>query len=186
MTAIGKDAPHSGRAPAGFDPSRSATLADFTGEYRAAVCKIGQGAACCRYLTMGADGWGCAKRSTMRYSIDSRVESMSAKGDNCRGVYEPQPAFALLREHWGHPAGTLVYRCKDYDYGLASDDTRATGKPHTSMTLDPSGDYPSFTVPDEDLAPAIATEAGTAETPKGGSVHEGAVPERQSPKDGSQ
>ncbi len=50
-----------------------------------------------------------------------------------------------------HPVGTVVYSCKFYDYGCASDDTRFTGIKHTSVTLDPKGGYPFFTVPVEDL-----------------------------------
>lgn len=49
--------------------------------------------------------------------------------------------------------GTVVYDCKGYDYGLASDDTRMTGRKHISVTLSETGEYPSFTVPLEDLEP---------------------------------
>jgi hypothetical protein len=50
-------------------------------------------------------------------------------------------------------AGTIVYDCKSHDYGLADDDTRFTGIKHKSVTLDPTGDYPFFTVPVRDLEP---------------------------------
>lgn len=50
-------------------------------------------------------------------------------------------------------AGTVVYPLKGYDYGLASDDTDATGIPHRSVTLDRAGGYPSFTAPEPDLEP---------------------------------
>lgn len=43
--------------------------------------------------------------------------------------------------------GLTIYRAEKYDYGLASDDTRMTGIEHWSMTLDPAGGYPTFTVP---------------------------------------
>jgi len=46
----------------------------------------------------------------------------------------------------GHPAGTIVYDPKGYDYGLAGDDTRITGIEHVSVTLDPEGGYPTFTI----------------------------------------
>jgi hypothetical protein len=72
--------------------------ADFTDEYRKAVCRLGEGAACCRYLTMGGGGWGCAKRSPMREAIDRRADTMGAKGDNCDGCFEPLPAFVLLAQ----------------------------------------------------------------------------------------
>lgn len=48
-------------------------------------------------------------------------------------------------------AGTIVYRCKGYDYGCASDDTRMTGIEHKSFTLSETGDYPFFTVPLTDV-----------------------------------
>lgn len=125
----------------------------FNDAYRTETCKIGQGAECCRYLTMGADGFSCAKRTSLRYTIDNRVRKMNAKGDNCDGVYRPQPAFRLLRARFEVPAGTTIYKASGYDYGCASDDQRATGVPHTSMTLEPSGDYPFFTVPNGDFEP---------------------------------
>lgn len=141
---------------------RKAVLpSDFTSEYQREVCKIGQGAACCRYLTAGAGGFECAKRGSLslRLEIDSRVERMTAQGDNCDGCYQPQRAHVLLKEHHGHPAGTIIYHATGYDYGMASDDTRMTGVEHTSMTLEPSGDYPTFTVPYRDIGPAPAEAA---------------------------
>lgn len=51
-------------------------------------------------------------------------------------------------------AGDAVYSCKYHDYGLAGDDTRGSGVEHTSVTLDPEGNYPFFTVPVMDLEPA--------------------------------
>lgn len=65
------------------------------------------------------------------------------------------------------PAGTIVYALAYHDYGLASDDTRITGVKHISVTLNPKGDYPSFThplddldpLPDEDTTPDVQVEA---------------------------
>lgn len=48
------------------------------------VCKMGQGADCCRYLVMGK-GWECAKETSMKATIDARVHSYTAKSDNCKG-----------------------------------------------------------------------------------------------------
>ena len=59
--------------------------------------------------------------------------------------------YKLLNERFEHKAGTVVYPCKGYDYGLSSDDTRATGVEHRSMTTSPTGDYPFFTVPVHEL-----------------------------------
>lgn len=58
----------------------------FTDEHRTNVCRIGQRAACCRYLTVGPDGWGCEKQTSLRRVLDARVAQMSAQGDNCEGV----------------------------------------------------------------------------------------------------
>jgi hypothetical protein len=58
-----------------------------------AVCKIGKGKECCRYLaighstTLGAAGWSCEKHSNMRAILDARVAAGKhrARGDNCPG-----------------------------------------------------------------------------------------------------
>ena len=69
------------------------------------VCRIGQGSKCCRYLTVGAEGWDCVKLNTepvrslldvmedrpstmtAKEILDQRVKlnDMTAKGDNCEG-----------------------------------------------------------------------------------------------------
>jgi hypothetical protein len=46
-------------------------------------------------------------------------------------------------------AGSVVYACAYYDYGVADDDTRLSGKPHISVTLNSNGSYPFFTVPED-------------------------------------
>jgi len=48
-------------------------------------------------------------------------------------------------------AGTVVYSCAKHDYGLADDDTRMTGVRHVSVTLNPDGDYPFFTVHEDSI-----------------------------------
>lgn len=48
-------------------------------------------------------------------------------------------------------AGATVYDQRGYDYGLARDDTYATGVSHITVTLNEDGDYPGFTVPEHDL-----------------------------------
>lgn len=140
--------------PVPVSPAGAASIpsAAFTDAYRETVCKIGKGADCCRYLTMGGSGWGCAKRTAMRDAIDARADKMNAKGDNCGGCFDPLPAFVLLKDRFEHPAGTVVYKATGYDYGCASDDARHTGVAHTSMTLDAAGGYPFFTVPNPDFA----------------------------------
>lgn len=54
------------------------------------VCKVGQGAECCRYLTMKATGWSCQKHTELRRYFDQRVAegAMNARGDNCIGRAE--------------------------------------------------------------------------------------------------
>lgn len=59
--------------------------------------------------------------------------------------------YELLAERFEHPAGSIVYKCLMYDYGLASDDTRYTGIEHVSVTLNEDGDCPYFTVPKHQL-----------------------------------
>lgn len=57
--------------------------------YIADTCKAGQGPATCRYITMGADGWACAKLlPLLKATIDNKVSrgTMKAQGDNCPGV----------------------------------------------------------------------------------------------------
>lgn len=52
------------------------------------VCKIGQGKECCRYLTLGPDGWNCERNNpSAKRMLDLRVESGSfiSKGINCDG-----------------------------------------------------------------------------------------------------
>ena len=49
------------------------------------------------------------------------------------------------------PEGTICFPFGGYDYGLASDDTRATGREHRSFTLKTFGGPPSFTHPVDDL-----------------------------------
>lgn len=52
------------------------------------VCKIGQGAECCRYLVGDGTGIHCAKLDPgLAHAIDLRVaaNAYKAKGDNCEG-----------------------------------------------------------------------------------------------------
>lgn len=57
----------------------------------------------------------------------------------------------------GYPVGTIVYRVGGHDYGCAGEDTRHTGIEHVSVTLDPDGGYPFFTIPKRDLEEVVAT-----------------------------
>lgn len=56
-------------------------------EWAEEVCRLGQGLACCRYLTMAPDGWSCEKHGNLKKYLDFRVASggMVARGDNCPG-----------------------------------------------------------------------------------------------------
>lgn len=58
-----------------------------TTEWARMVCKIGQGHACCRYLTMSPDGWSCEKHTQLALTLDAKVTAgkMIACGDNCIG-----------------------------------------------------------------------------------------------------
>ena len=59
--------------------------------------------------------------------------------------------YKLLIDRFGNKAGTIVYEQLLHDYGLTNDDTHATGKEHISVTVNPDGSYPGFTVPLEQL-----------------------------------
>jgi hypothetical protein len=56
-------------------------------DHLTAVCRPGAGADTCRYLTV-AEGWSCAKWTSMHAMIDDRVAAgtMGAQGDNCPGI----------------------------------------------------------------------------------------------------
>jgi len=56
--------------------------------YVKAVCKVGQ-LECCRYLTMGPNGWSCEKGTpALKALLDDRVAkgTIRARGDNCEGL----------------------------------------------------------------------------------------------------
>jgi len=55
--------------------------------------------------------------------------------------------YILTMDYGGVNAGTHVTKMKGHDYGLAADDTRLTGVEHVTVTRNPWGDYPGFTVP---------------------------------------
>ena len=49
------------------------------------VCNFGKGELCCKYLTVGVNGFGCVKLiPDLKTIIDNRTD-MTAKGDNCDG-----------------------------------------------------------------------------------------------------
>ena len=50
------------------------------------ICKIGQGKDCCKFITMGVGGFECAKGTEFESIILARGTSMSAQGDNCKGI----------------------------------------------------------------------------------------------------
>lgn len=53
------------------------------------VCKVGQGANCCKYVTAGADGIQCAKINPADKGLIDRewaTREHVAQGDNCEGV----------------------------------------------------------------------------------------------------
>jgi hypothetical protein len=57
----------------------------------------------------------------------------------------------LKADRFEHPAGTICYLLQGWDHGLSSNDERKTGVKHMTMTLDPNGGPPGFTVPWKDL-----------------------------------
>jgi hypothetical protein len=60
-------------------------------EFVKKTCKPGT-VDCCRYLIMDANGWGCAKLTSLKAHLDFRVnvlENIRATGDNCDGIANP-------------------------------------------------------------------------------------------------
>jgi len=49
------------------------------------VCKIGQGASCCAFLTAGMSGLECGKGTSVEALLRERRPTMTAQGDNCAG-----------------------------------------------------------------------------------------------------
>lgn len=49
------------------------------------VCRLGQGAATCAFLTGGIAGLECAKGTSIEDLLRERRPSMTAQGDNCSG-----------------------------------------------------------------------------------------------------
>lgn len=83
---------------------------------------------------------------------------------------EKPKAFLLKSDSPWAKAGSRVYELAGFDYGLARDDTLATGVQHVSVTLEEDGDYPSFTVPKKDLDPVeeeSVSEAFPVARPRG-------------------
>lgn len=78
-------------------------------------------------------------------------------------MYQPRKYKVLRTDraaNKGLTVGQFVYDCRSHDYGCASDDTRGTGIEHTSVTLDPDGGYPFFTIPVADIRAHIELDAG--------------------------
>lgn len=51
------------------------------------ICKIGTGERCCRFLTVGPEGWSCEKATAMGSMLTERAAAgnMTSQGDNCEG-----------------------------------------------------------------------------------------------------
>ena len=53
------------------------------------ICRVGQGAACCRYIVSGGNGIECVKHEpNLNQQINERVREglFIAQGDNCEGL----------------------------------------------------------------------------------------------------
>lgn len=68
-------------------PEAASTLKPPDDAHARMVCKIGEGAMCCRYLTMSPGGWSCEKHGPLRSHLDWRAATgqMVARSDNCEG-----------------------------------------------------------------------------------------------------
>lgn len=80
--------------------------AKFNDDYRKAVCRIGQGADCCRYLTLSAMGWDCERNTTLGIVLDFKAEcgSITAKGQNCEGLAPTENPTAATPAPLTNPA----------------------------------------------------------------------------------
>lgn len=67
---------------------RAVNPVSLTDDHVDSVCRMGQGADCCRYLTIGPEGLECAKLTPLKATLDQRVAtgSFTARGDNCDGI----------------------------------------------------------------------------------------------------
>lgn len=61
--------------------------------------------------------------------------------------------FKTTADRFRHEVGTVVYLCRQHDYGAARDDSRSTGVEHVSVTEREDGGYPFFTIPRHQLEP---------------------------------
>jgi hypothetical protein len=59
--------------------------------------------------------------------------------------------FQLKNNRLGFKKGTKVYPCKVYDFGLAAWDSLNSDEDFISVSTQPSGDYPVFTISIDDL-----------------------------------
>lgn len=89
-------------------------------EQRKRVCRPGEGALTCRYLVIGSGGFECAKNSALRWTIDERVASMTAKGDNCIGIVPPHKPITGKRGTWEEDGDS-------YPVEVLADNTDAEG-----------------------------------------------------------
>jgi hypothetical protein len=62
--------------------------------------------------------------------------------------YLPKPDCWVKR-------GSIVFACLQPDYGVAMGDSLVMREPYLAVTLDPTGNYPFWTVPMRLLTPAI-------------------------------
>jgi hypothetical protein len=65
--------------------------------------------------------------------------------------YSGHQKYKLLVKRFEVEVGTICYIFDGHDFGCAREDSYYTRIPHTSVTLDPKGDYPFFTVPSDHL-----------------------------------
>ena len=51
------------------------------------TCRLGQGAECCKYLSVSESGFNCEKLTDLGRQIEM-LTGMTAKADNCDGIPE--------------------------------------------------------------------------------------------------
>ncbi|BDU72329.1 hypothetical protein [Mesoterricola silvestris] len=59
----------------------------------------------------------------------------------------PMQTYKIKETYLDHPAGSTVYDLMDCDYGCSAEDSMDSGEDYAAVTLDPTGNYPFFTIP---------------------------------------
>ena len=78
------------------EPIEDVSLSDHTEPVvpKPERCGMGRGAECCIFLTLGPEGWACARHGPMDYTLRKRRETMNAQ----RMPEEAYPSCMVFEE----------------------------------------------------------------------------------------